>query len=123
MDNSVRSLKNLVYILIAIVLVLGALNVMQLREIGELTEKLATLSKDLLEMNKEARSAVGNVMPELDARLTRVETTMNGMDTKIQQAEDHFVQRLNTELPRMLDSYLKTLPKKVEKQMDSPLPN
>jgi hypothetical protein len=61
---------------------------------------------ELREMHMQAATAVGQFTPSLDARLKVFETRMDGMDAKMQAAEDHMVQRMNTEGPAMMDQYL-----------------
>jgi FHA domain len=61
---------------------------------------------ELREMHVQAQTAVGQFTPSLDARLGVFETRMDGMDAKMQAAEDHMMQRMNTEVPAMMDQYL-----------------
>jgi len=42
---------------------------------------------------------------------------MDSMDTKMQAAEDHMVNRMNTEIPAMLDKYID---KKLAEKMAKP---
>jgi hypothetical protein len=60
----------------------------------------------LARMHTEARGAVGAVLPELDQRLQSFNARIDAVDGKIQAAEDHFVVRLNQDLPTLLDRYI-----------------
>jgi len=71
------------------------------RELGETREELK-------QMHMEAQDAMKDVTPQLDARMGVFERRMDSMDTKMQAAEDHMVNRMNTEIPAMLDKYVKT---------------
>lgn len=64
-------------------------------------------------MQRQAESAVGALMPELDRRLKHFDNRldqfdgrMTEMDKSIKRAEDRFVVRLETEMPRIMDRYL-----------------
>jgi hypothetical protein len=75
--------------------------VLQARQISDNREQLHR-------MQQQAQNAVGEFMPQLNQRLNEFETRMDGMDTKFQGAEDHFIMRMNKEMPVMLDRYLAT---------------
>jgi hypothetical protein len=103
LEQKVGTLKTLVIVLLVLVVVLAGVSVALLQQIDK-------NQKTLQEMRAEARGAVQQFMPELDARLTKferrldvVEAEMNSLDAKIQAAEDRFVQRMERELPRMMD--------------------
>ncbi len=101
--NAVRNL--LAANLIAVVLLLGVTFVQ-----NQLIQQNKTA---VLELKAEAHDAVGQLMPQLNARLNKfeqrvdaVQVQINGADGRMKQAEDHFVQRIDRELPAMMDKYL-----------------
>ena len=62
--------------------------------------------KAVVELSTQAQSAVGQFQPELDTRLKNFDNRMDSMDGKMKSEEDHFVQRMNVEIPAMLDKYI-----------------
>lgn len=77
---------------------------------------------ELREMHVQAQTAVGQFTPSLDARLSVFETRMDGMDGKMQAAEDHMVQRMNTEVPAMMDQYLNRKLAEAKRQVPPGIP-
>jgi hypothetical protein len=84
-------------------------------------QELAQTHKDLQALRVQAQSAVGALTPSLDARLNVFEKRMDMMDAKVATAQDHLVkgmdeqakiaedhmaQRMNAEIPAMLDKYV-----------------
>ncbi len=84
-------------------------------------QELSETHKELQVMHAQTQSAMGRVMPELDAKLKAFDDRMDGMDAKMlgaqdrmvkvmdaqaKAAEDHMVQRMNTEIPAMLDKFV-----------------
>jgi len=62
--------------------------------------------KALVELRTQAQSAVGQFQPELDTRLNTFDKRMDSMDGKMKNEEDQFIQRMNAEIPAMLDKYI-----------------
>jgi hypothetical protein len=103
LEQKMNALRALVIVLLVLVVVLAGVSVALLQQIDK-------NQKTLQEMRAEARGAVQQFMPELDARLTKferrldaVEAEMNSVDAKIQAAEDRFILRMERELPRIMD--------------------
>jgi hypothetical protein len=84
-------------------------------------QELAQTHKDLQALRVQAQSAVGQLTPSLDARLSVFEQRMDAMDQKVNAAqdrmvkgmdeqaklaEDRLVNRMNIEIPAMLDKYV-----------------
>ncbi|MGC2620389.1 MAG: FHA domain-containing protein [Acidobacteriaceae bacterium] len=76
----------------------------------------------LEQMRMQAQTAMGQFTPSLDARLNVFETRMDGMDAKMQAAEDHMVQRMNAEVPAMMDQYLKRKEAELKRQAPAGIP-
>lgn len=87
----------------------------------QLGRQLTQTQQDLRDLRVQAQSAMGQLTPSLDARLSVFEKRMDGMDSKLKAAgdkmaagidakmqagEDHMVTRMNTEIPAMLDKYV-----------------
>lgn len=94
--NSLRTLLA-VNLVLAILLALGLLYEIQ---------QIERNRKALVDMRMQAATAVGQFQPELDTRLNSFDQRMNSLDGKMKDEEDHFVNRMNTEIPAMLDKYI-----------------
>ena len=46
-----------------------------------------------------------------------------GIDAKLKRAQDYFVARMNVELPRIMDNYIKTRAPKIERQAMKQVPH
>lgn len=106
LEHKIESLQKLLTVTVVLA---AALLVVMIYLIQQVNATQQTLDA----MHKEAATAVGKFMPELDARLSQfetkvaqVETAMGGVDNKIKQAEDRFVVRLDQDLPKILDRYV-----------------
>ncbi|MDA2913793.1 hypothetical protein MYX77_07525 [Acidobacteriia bacterium AH_259_A11_L15] len=105
-EQRLNTLRNLLAVALVLILALGAVILYQAQQINRNHDAIQ-------EMRSEARTAVGQFMPDLEKRLSTFETSMGemqtameGMDEKIKQAEDRMVRRLEREMPRILDAYL-----------------
>lgn len=83
----------------------------------QINRQLGETRDELKQMHTEAQDAMKDVTPQLDARMGVFERRMDSMDTKMQAAEDHMVNRMNTEIPAMLDKYID---KKLAEKMGKP---
>jgi ribosomal 50S subunit-recycling heat shock protein len=114
LEGKLKTMQNLLLANLAVLALLFAWTVVQGRE-------LAQTHKELQELRAQAQSAVGQLTPSLDARLSVFEKRMDGMDQKInaaqdrmvkgmdaqaQLAEDRLVNRMNAEIPAMLDKFV-----------------
>jgi hypothetical protein len=74
--------------------------------IVQLNRQIAENRDELREMRAQAQTAMSQLTPSLDARLSVFEKRMDAMDQKMKSAEDHLVNRMDTEIPIMLDKYI-----------------
>ena len=98
-EQKLSSLKNLVYVLLALVAVLLGVIIYQGQQIDKNRAELGDL-------RKQAQNAVAQFTPALDQRLNALDRRLDQMDSKMKESEDHFMTRLNNDLPRMLDKYV-----------------
>jgi hypothetical protein len=118
MEQKLNALRNLLIVTVILGLVLAGLAIHQSRMIDRNRQELSNMKKD----------AVENLMPtldrrlkEFDARLSNAQSMMEGMDGKMRQAEDRFVQRMNRELPKIIDRYVEQKAKELQ-QKTGPIP-
>lgn len=98
-EQKLNSLRNLAYLLVAMVAVLLGVIFYQSQQIDKNRAELSDL-------RKQAQGAVAQFTPALDQRLSAFDKRLDQVDTKMKDTEDQFMARLNDELPRMLDKYV-----------------
>ncbi len=74
--------------------------------IVQLNKQIGENRDELREMRAQAQTAMSQLTPSLDARLSVFEKRMDAMDEKMKTAEDHMVTRMDAEIPVMLDKYI-----------------
>jgi len=74
--------------------------------IFQLNRQIEQNRDELREMRAQAQTALSQLTPSLDARLSVFEKRMDEMDAKMKTAEDHMVTRMDAEIPVMLDKYI-----------------
>jgi cell division protein FtsB len=74
--------------------------------IVQLNRQISENRDELREMRAQAQTALSQLTPSLDARLSVFEKRMDAMDEKMKTAEDHMVTRMDAEIPVMLDKYI-----------------
>lgn len=98
-QQKLNSLRNLVYLLVAMMAVLLGVIFYQSQQIDKNRAELG-------DMRRQAQGAVAQFTPQLDQRLNAFDKRLDQVDTKMQATEDEFMARLNRELPRILDQYV-----------------
>jgi|SRR6266849_2172537 len=99
MEGTLKILRNLVAVLVVLVVILCGLMINQLQEIRRNRDTI-------LAMRRQANDAVSQFTPQLDERIKHLDDQIQGLDAKMQGSEDRFMQRLDAELPKMLDRYI-----------------
>jgi len=113
-EQQLKTIRNLLTATLLLVIVLLGVIVYQVQQASENQTKLQKVQDQLLIMQSQASDAIKAFQPQLDQRLTRFETRLDGMDAKFKESEDHFVARMDQEMPAILDRYLdRSLDKKL----------
>jgi CHASE3 domain sensor protein len=99
MDKKLDSIRNLLAANLAVMVILLFIVLYQGQQINRNKEAVTAL-------REEAQNAVKTFTPALDQRLKTMEQRMDGFDGKMKQAEDRFVERMNKELPSVMDKYI-----------------
>jgi type VI protein secretion system component VasK len=60
----------------------------------------------IIALQAQASSSVQLLMPELDSRMKRLNDRLDEIDPKMQKAQDRMEERMNHDLPIILDKYL-----------------
>jgi hypothetical protein len=69
---------------------------------------------------------MGNALEQsqqLQKRMDMLNQDAAGIDAKLRRAQDDFVARMNVELPRIMDNYIKTRAPMIEKQAMRQVPH
>jgi cell division protein FtsB len=74
--------------------------------IFQLNRQIEQNRDELREMRAQGQTALSQLTPSLDARLSVFEKRMDEMDAKMKTAEDHMINRMDAEIPVMLDKYI-----------------
>jgi hypothetical protein len=109
-EQKLSLLRNLVILMVGLVLVLGGIVISQMQQ-------LADIRQNVLDMRAEGKTAVGKFQPELDKKMSKLEDDMSAMDEKMQKAQDKFMVRLESEMPKVLDKYVDKKMKEISSQV------
>jgi hypothetical protein len=106
LERKIAVTRNLLFAVIILCLVLAGIVAYQGQEIRKTHETLNA-------MQRQAENAVGQFMPQLNGRLNRFDSRlddfqakMDQMDGNMKRAEDRFVTRMDTEMPKIMDRYI-----------------
>jgi pSer/pThr/pTyr-binding forkhead associated (FHA) protein len=99
MEQKLGTLQKMLGGCLAVVVILLGLLLYQDREIEQNRQAIMALQA-------QASSSVALLMPELDTRMKRLNDRLDEIDPKMQKAQDKMVERMNHDLPVILDKYL-----------------
>jgi outer membrane murein-binding lipoprotein Lpp len=120
MDSGLSTVRNLLYI----VLVLGLLSIVaNLYVATQLAGNSDELSRLGLLLQKQMMSSAIEQSQQLQKKMDQLNQDAAGIDAKLQKAQDDFVARMNVELPRIMDNYIKTRAPAIEKQAMKQIPH
>ncbi len=105
-EQKLNSLRNLVYLLVAMVAVLLGVIIYQSQQIDKNRAELGDLRRQAQGAVAQFTPALDQRLGALDQRLGTFDQRLNQVDAKMKDTEDQFMTRLNNELPRMLDKYV-----------------
>jgi outer membrane murein-binding lipoprotein Lpp len=118
MEQGYSALRNL----LLIVLVLAALAVLSNFYVAsQLSRNSDELASMRLMLQKQMMGDVMSQSQELQKRMDALNQDAAGIDGKLQKAQDDFVARMNVELPRIMDNYVKSRTPNLEKQAQKEL--
>jgi H2-forming N5,N10-methylenetetrahydromethanopterin dehydrogenase-like enzyme len=126
MDSTNSALRNLLFFVIALVIIAILSNFWVASQIDRNTQELASLRLLM------AKQMMGNALTqaeELQKRMDALNQSAAGidakmkqaqeeMDAKLRKAQDDFVARMNVELPKTMDNYVKSRAPLIQKQLE-----
>lgn len=120
MDNGLSTVRNLLWIIVGLTVLSVAANFyvgLQLKQNSDELDGLRqVLAKQLTSTALEQSQQLQNKMEELNQQAS-------GIDAKLQKAQDDFVARMNVELPRIMDNYIRTRAPMIERQAMQQVPH
>jgi uncharacterized protein HemX len=136
MDSGISTVRNLLYVVLVLVILALASNFYVVSQLEQNSEELANLQ---LLIRKQLMGSALTQAEELQKRMEALNESASGIDAKMKQAQDEmdaklkkaqddFVARMNVELPRMMDNYIKqrakglqgVIPQGVREKMPKP---
>jgi citrate synthase len=126
MDTGYSTVRNLLFVLLALVVLAILSNFYVASQLDRNSQELASLR---LLLQKQLMGSALTQAEELQKRMDALNQSAAGIDVKMKQAQDEmdaklkkaqddFVARMNVELPRMMDNYIKQRAPLVQRQLE-----
>jgi hypothetical protein len=123
MDTGLSTIRNLLYVVLVLVLLSALSGFYVATELARNSDELASLR---LLLQKEMMGTALTHAQELEKQMDALNQSAAGIDDKLKKAQDDFVARMQVELPRIMDNYVKQRGSIVEQkihQQGVPLPH
>jgi len=123
MDAGLSTIRNLLYVVIVLVLLSTLSGFYVATQLARNSDELASLR---LLLEKEMMGTALTHVQELEKQMDALNQSAAGIDDKLKKAQDDFVVRMQVELPRIMDDYVKqrgTLVEQKIHQQGVPLPH
>ena len=120
MDNGLSTVRNLLWVIVGLTLLSIFANVYVGTELARNSDELDGLRQVLA---KQLTSTALEQSQQLQNKMEQLNQDAAGIDAKLQKAQDDFVARMNVELPRIMDNYIKTRAPMVERQAMQQIPH
>ncbi|MGD1158056.1 MAG: hypothetical protein ABSA41_19825 [Terriglobia bacterium] len=119
MDSGYSTVRNLLYIVLVLTLLSIFANFYVASQLARNSDELARMG---LLLQKQMMGTALQQSQELQKKMEQLNQDAAGIDAKLQKAQDSFVARMNVELPRIMDHYIKTRAPVIEKQVMRQVP-
>ena len=103
MDSGISSVKTLLYIVLVLGLLAVGSNFYVASQLDHNSQELASLR---LLLQKQMMGSAMTQVEEMQKKMESLNQNAAGIDAKMKKAQDDFVARMNTEMPRMMDRYI-----------------
>ena len=126
MDTGYSTVRNLLYIVLVLAVLALLSNLYVATQLDRNSQELAALrvllQKQLMGNALTQAEELGKKMDSLNQSASGIDAKMkqaqDEMDAKLKKAQDDFVARMNVELPKMMDNYVKSRAPLVQKQLE-----
>jgi hypothetical protein len=119
MDSGLSTVRNLLYIVMVLVLLSFFANIYVGTQLAQNSDELARLG---MLLQKQMETNVVGQSEQLQKKMDMLDQDAAGIDAKLQKAQNDFVARMNVELPRIMDNYIKTRAPEIERQAMKQVP-
>jgi len=119
MDNGLSTVRNLLWIIVGLTLLSIAANVYVGTELARNSDELDGLRQVLA---KQLTSTALEQSQQLQNKMEQLNQDAAGIDAKLQAAQDRFVAKMDSELPKIMDNYLATRGSLIERQAMKQIP-
>ena len=104
MDAGLSTIRNLLYVVLVLVLLSALSGFYVATELARNSDELASLR---LLLQKQLLGTALNQAQQLERQMDALNQSAAGIDDKLKKAQDDFVARMQVELPRIMDKYVK----------------
>jgi uncharacterized protein YoxC len=119
MDSGYSTVRNLLFIVLVLTLLSIFANFYVASQLARNSDELARMG---LLLQKQMMGTALQQSEQLQMKMEQLNQDAAGIDAKLQKAQDSFVARMNVELPRIMDNYIKSRAPMVEKQVMKQVP-
>jgi hypothetical protein len=123
MEARLSTIRNLLWAVIVLVVLSALSGFYVAQQLARNSDELASLR---LLLQKEMMGTALTQAQELEKQMDALNQNAAGIDAKLQKAQDDFVARMQVELPRIMDKYVKERGSLLERKMQQkgvPLPH
>lgn len=114
MDAGYSTVRNLLYVVLVLVVLSILSNFYVASQLAHNSDELASLR---LLLQKQMMGTALTQAQQLQQKMDALNQSASGIDAKMKKAQDDFVARMNVELPKMMDNYVKQRSGMIEKQI------
>ena len=104
MDTGISTVRNLLYVVLVLVLLTLLSSFYVASQLSRNSDELALMRSVL---QKQLMGTALTQSQQLQERMQALNDSAAGIDAKLQKAQDSFVKRMEVELPRIMDNYVK----------------
>jgi len=104
MDTRLSTIRNLLWAILVLVILSALSGVYVASELARNSDELAHLR---LILQKEMMGTALTQAQELEKQMDALNQNAAGVDAKLQKAQDDIAARMQVELPRIMDNYIK----------------
>ena len=119
MDTGISTVRNLLYVVLVLVLLTLLSNFYVASQLSRNSDELSLMRSVL---QKQLMGTALTQSQQLQERMQALNDSAAGIDAKLQAAQDSFVKRMEVELPRIMDNYVKqrtpVMQRAVEKKLE-----
>jgi hypothetical protein len=122
MDTRLSTIRNLLYVVLVLILLSALSGFYVATQLARNSDELASLR---LLLQKEMMGTALTHAQELEKQMDALNQSAAGIDNKLKKAQDDLVARMQVELPRIMDNYVKQRVSPVQQKIQEqgvPLP-